>query len=521
MIFAGATQGQINIEIKKLDATLTPKPGFHLNDKAPAYYQTANSKTQPIVKTEQKFVFKAKDEKSEGTILFYVCDDAKTICDKHEVAVSFKKGQVTTNQVQQANERLSGALKKEATNSGFQKTTLLIFSAPWCPACMRMHSEVFPKTVVKNVLQKIEVKKINIDLVENESLSTKYGVKAIPTVILVNDQGEELYRWLDYQPADKFAAELKTEISAGVSTAELEKKAAMGDVVSSVKLGKIYYSKMDWEKAAKYLAASKLAEDINWRLSAEVNAATDAKDDDDKKTSEYQQTLEKAYVLSSSKLDQLRWKLEFAESKKDTIEGHFVNQLAEQLIELEQEKNLEKEFSKSTYGDPAGFAKTEILDMLSRAYGILKNDKKKSDVQKQIAQQIKNTKLNFNYPGQIVSAIQYLNQVGDDKEAEKLSLKLIEKFPETYVYYNRYATFLSKQNRNQEALVQINKALNFKEGNEPQLNMNKIKILKGLKQKKEALDLVGTTLELIKPHGEKYKRTKASLEKLKDELSKE
>ena len=78
--------------------------------------------------------------------------------------------------------------------------------------------------------------------------------------------------------------------------------------------------------------------------------------------------------------------------------------------------------------------------------------------------------------------------------------------------------FPSKYEFNQQ--FEIDKALQFKEGNEPQLNVAKIKILKNLAKKTEALALVEKTQELIKLAPEKYKRTKVTLESFQKELSK-
>ena len=88
------------------------------------------------------------------------------------------------------------------------------------------------------------------------------------------------------------------------------------------------------------------------------------------------------------------------------------------------------------------------------------------------------------------------------------------------MYYDRYAKMLLKQKRYDEALTQINSALSFKEGNEPQLNLVKVRILTGQKKKDEAIALVDQTLSLIEPFPDKYKRTKSSLVGIKDDLQK-
>lgn len=62
----------------------------------------------------------------------------------------------------------------------------LYFSAPWCGPC-RMLGPIMEK-----VGQKYEVEKINVD--ENQELSAQFGVRNVPTVILVDESNKELER---------------------------------------------------------------------------------------------------------------------------------------------------------------------------------------------------------------------------------------------------------------------------------------------------------------------------------------
>ena len=63
---------------------------------------------------------------------------------------------------------------------------LFYFSAEWCVPCQTLGP------VMDQVSQKIPVQKINIDY--EADVTSKYGVKSIPTVVLV-ENGQEVRRF--------------------------------------------------------------------------------------------------------------------------------------------------------------------------------------------------------------------------------------------------------------------------------------------------------------------------------------
>lgn len=63
---------------------------------------------------------------------------------------------------------------------------LFYFSADWCEPCQTLGP------IMDQVSQKITVQKINIDYEAN--ITSKYGVRHVPTVVLV-EKGQELRRF--------------------------------------------------------------------------------------------------------------------------------------------------------------------------------------------------------------------------------------------------------------------------------------------------------------------------------------
>ncbi len=512
------TKGTVTATVENQEIVLTVKKGFHFNDKAPAsaVFDDLEAKFKPTVKTEQKFTFKVVEKTKKAKLNYYVCDDAKTVCEPHDQVVELTAKRTATDAAP-----YDRAVAADAPAKKYDKITLLKFSAPWCPACIRLKSETMNKPQVKALLKKVNFEEINIDLVENEKISDQYGVKAIPTVILVNEQGEEIKRWLDYQPAKSFAPELQAALKETQSINQLVAKAETGDEKAATTLGYNSYSKMIWKDAAKWFSFSKGAKELNYKLASEINYASDEMGESPESKKAYQQALEKGFTLSSSVLDQTRWKLDYLEQLKEQghpIQTDAIKALQFQLAEIKNSKDLKGLFAKSTLGDNENFEKAEVLDMTARLYKLTDDKENAKKTQSELAAAVDKVKLSTKLPGQMISAIWYYGQAGVPEKSEPLLKQLIKAYPKTYVYYQRYASFLTKQKRNDEALAQANLALEFKEGNEPQLSLAKVKILKELGKKDEAITLIDNALKITEAYPTKYKRTQTALTDIKKNL---
>jgi len=63
---------------------------------------------------------------------------------------------------------------------------ILYFSAAWCGPCKMLGP------IMDSVSGEVNWEKIDVD--SNSELSVKYGIRNIPTLILIDDSGEELNR---------------------------------------------------------------------------------------------------------------------------------------------------------------------------------------------------------------------------------------------------------------------------------------------------------------------------------------
>ena len=75
---------------------------------------------------------------------------------------------------------LTGSSYDDAVKSG---VVLVDFWAPWCGPC-KMQTPILEK-VAAAVGDKAVIAKVNVD--ENPELAAKYGIRSIPTIILLKD----------------------------------------------------------------------------------------------------------------------------------------------------------------------------------------------------------------------------------------------------------------------------------------------------------------------------------------------
>ena len=73
---------------------------------------------------------------------------------------------------------------------------LLYFSAAWCGPCKQLGP------IMSEISSTIPVKKIDVD--QNPEMAQKYGIRNIPTVILVDEQGQELAKKIGFNPKQTY-----------------------------------------------------------------------------------------------------------------------------------------------------------------------------------------------------------------------------------------------------------------------------------------------------------------------------
>jgi thiol:disulfide interchange protein len=87
-----------------------------------------------------------------------------------------------------------------------RKMMVLDFSAEWCAPCKRMEKTTFADAMVKELLARCVVVKIDTD--QEQELARRFGVVGLPDIRFISPEGRVIHRLRGFQNAESFTAEL-------------------------------------------------------------------------------------------------------------------------------------------------------------------------------------------------------------------------------------------------------------------------------------------------------------------------
>ena len=547
--FARLSDGKVHLALNGAQLIGTVDKGFHFNREAPAGLRTATHSVVAEKKEENEIIFDvSKVENQSFTANFYVCDDKKTVCEEHNENFKIVDGKLQFgDEVKSANaepaapammkaakalpmkknvhgfyiDNLAGALSLAQKNKSL---VLVDFNAPWCPSCIRLETEVFTRGSFQNASRKLVRVSVNIDKASSKDLSQQYHVVGIPTLIILNAQGEELSRFTDYRPTKQLVSELKMVFKSDLkTTAELKKKAEAGDISARQTLGERAFAALNYEEAVQWL--SPLPKSL-LLANSEVNLAQSLYNDDAAKNSlNYQAALEKWIAIYPQTLEAIQWRNEVlsilkGEGKEITNPMHEIAKVnSEQINHLLSDKTARAQLFKATLvGDYSNFEKSELLAQLAKTYDYTAESEKAKIAKQMLSKELASMKLSVQRPGEVLVAIGYMKDAGQKSSAVNWYQKLIQKFSKIDVYYNKLARYYMKEKEFDKALPLAEKAAKFS----TDLALYNMKTLaeihKNLKQNDKALQVVNKALSLPEAKLESSKKTVAGLEELKKSL---
>ncbi len=550
---ARLSDGKVTFKVEKHGLHLGLASGFHFNKEAPASLVIGATEVAPNPKEEKSLVF---DVSAVGTKVFklgfYVCDDQKTVCEEHSYDYQILNGKVQPTGKAAS---LGGDSKKDATlqsgqteaskvsvnHHGFiendfeaalafakkkKQVVLVDYGAPWCPACVRLETEVFGTKEFKGLTEKTIKLYMNADIVANKAFGSKYKIKALPTLLVLNSEGEELYRSLDFKPVADLAKELKPQLKLNKNNwPAIIAKAEAGDATAILKMADQAFAKLDYEQATKWYSKLDSKTDALYAYSESNLWADKFENDKEKNKADYLEVLKKwstkspdTYTALSSRNDWAQVYRDAKEDMPDNLKNELQKNRALVAGLLESHAKTLAFFKAWPVSSLAPFEKAELLNQKMTSEKALQLEQEVAETKALLKTEMLQHKFSVQKPGEILVGSYYLRQAGVPEVEEKWLLELQTAQPESYVYSMRLARLYVRQNDYSKALAQAEKAV--EQGADARMSNLKLlaEIQKELKQKDASKKSIDRALALPEAKHEKFQNLAKSLEEMKKGL---
>lgn len=514
---ARLTDNKVQWSVKSSQLKAKVTEGFHFNIEAPASIQKGSLSLQPQVKKEKDLAFNISKVKGQSFDLsFYVCDDANTVCEEHSGHFKIQgKKLISATKSETANNKIASSTAATLNHHGFiennlsagltqaaaeNKKVLVDFGAPWCPSCVRMETEVFGEEVFQTAAKDFIKVAINVDKASMKELSKKYTIHAIPTVLILNAKGEELYRLLDYKPADQIAQSLNTAQKMSlIPLSELTLKAEGGDKEAQRQLAERSFNAMQFAEAARWYAYVG-EKNIRW-ATADINAAEANASSDEKKT-ELKKTLEKWIALFPTHYASVGWREQLAQKIQGDVKNvkpETQNLVAENLKILKDLNSSSRKFNSAVkngeFSDIPELEKVQLTLSLIENYKLIQNTEETKKFQKQLIEELNKLPLSVDKPGMILSTLYYYRQADRADLALEWLTKLQAKDPATDVYEAKMVSIYMSL-KNYEKALPLSKNIIAKNPDRKLGYMKQLaEIQKNLQQRKDALATIKSALK--------------------------
>lgn len=473
---ARITDGKVQLSLKDQALSIKVDQGYHLNKDAPAKLidLSSNKEILPINKNTDEFIFSINELKAkEITLEYYVCDNKNTTCEQHKENYGIENNLLTfhappSEVSEQLKSLASGKvilnnhhfitdnLEEGKTKAAKEKKLLFVdFSAPWCPACLRLETEVFGKKTFQDKTKNLIKVTLNKDLEINKESYKKYKVTVIPTMIIMKADGTELYRIIDFRETK----DLVSDISKAVKNSKKNKTydeylvlAGNGDKDAIKHLAMRAYDMYDHKEALTWF--KKLGEDSLFSASAEINS--EEKDSSKNLIDSY-----KKYIVKyPESFDSIVWRNELVKFLQAPVATELTPEsraLLQENILLINKAFKNKKFQKKIFNETAqglftNFESEELYSKLIEVYVLMKEKPSELASILMLQEKISKHSLSAQRTGEVLIAIDYMKDAKMNADVEKWFILLMKKNPTSDLYPRKLARFYSKEKNYSKAL---------------------------------------------------------------------
>lgn len=262
-----------------------PPSAHHFNIDAPMALTVGGGKYKPKSASPKEVSFEVPSTMNEIRVALYLCDDAKTYCEKHEVSLSGDK-QISAATFAETTETVAHSSKMEhgftvndaegalarAKREG--KPLVIDFFGIWCPPCNELDEKVFSSPSFQDSAKRFVLLKLDADSPRSWKLKSKFHPSGYPTVVFASSEGDEISRIVGFRDRTEFLRLMDDAWkNRDAALAQLEARAEKGDRDAADRAGIIRCERGECSAAAKLLNGTK--KNREYMHLAEIDAISD------------------------------------------------------------------------------------------------------------------------------------------------------------------------------------------------------------------------------------------------------
>ncbi len=464
---APLSEGKVHFSLTSdTQLAVTIDQGFHINQEAPAKILGQKGLIlKPETLSAKAMSFDLTSLKGDKfKVNFYVCDDQNTSCEQQKAVYTVKEHALVASSFEEETSKpteqktvsynhhhfitdnLNGAL---ALAQKEKKLLFVDFGAPWCPACVRLETEVFGEKSFKDLTKNLIKVTLNSDLMDNSEYYKKYNVHLLPTLIVMNEEGEELYRMIDYRPLPDFNKTLAAGLkNSTIPLRELTALAEKKDPKAMEILAERALMMNDYPEALKWLK-----EDTFQYAVAKSSVLGNEYEKDKKNETEYRAFLKKIIALYPKTYESLDWRLALSDLDKTNAQTCLKDNLIILNEVLHDKKERQTMFSNTSVGTIC-FPVLEIHSYLVKTYEKLDDKKLLEEAQNAFKSEIKKVKTSVKKPGEYLMIVQYQREIKMPEEEQSLKA-LAKAYSKSHVYHMKLGGYYVRQKDFKKALPEL------------------------------------------------------------------
>jgi len=380
---------------------------------------------------------------------------------------------------------------------------LIDFQAPWCYSCYYMAKHVLVGPEWEKIEHRTVVVELDADSPEGAYWKNLWGVKALPSYVILKPDGKELGRILAEQRQDEFINQVNDILKRSTTLEDLKTVAAAGNGAASLKATRealsVYRARYDdaglaWYQGLPADARKTYDADPAIALLIERLSLLRASKAGDAALCEAIAPKVLAGELGCERPYEIdRWNACTEKSPPAVRKAVFESQLAPMQRLVEQ-----RVFGK---GPLCADQRSEVLALADVYEATGRKAEREALLRKAVAQVQKRAEAKLGADRNLADNWRvYLEVLEDNAALDALYPKLIAAYPDDYVYAFRYGRNLLARGQAQQALPYLEQASAKAYGqNRLKVAEQRVKALKALKRDADARTVVAEALKANGP----------------------